>query len=240
MFLALFSFLDATERMTGSVPVALDPREQSYTMLLIGILSLSFLMISFSRNNNARSLITVVEVFFRESSTVEIQLKENMRIGSLSSIILLLNYLISFSLCNFIFFQRIILLDDTASMKLAFSIPFVFLSVETLGVLVVGLLSGEWKHISFTLLNTFNIAQFSGILFSVIGLFWIMSPSADKLFLSLFLAVISLKILSRLLKNSMAVLGNGIRWYYILLYLCTLEILPLFVISNFVLRSFIK
>jgi hypothetical protein len=89
-------------------------------------------------------------------------------------------------------------------------------------------------------LNTFNIAQFSGLLFSVIGLFWIMSPGADKLFLSLFLAVISLKVLSRLLKNSMAVLGNGVRWYYIMLYLCTLEILPLFVLSNFVLRSFMK
>lgn len=239
MFIALFSFLDAAEQVSVPVPNALDPREQSYTMLLVGILSLSFLMISFSRNNNARSIITVIEVFFRDSSSVEIQLKENMRIGSLSSIILILNYLVSFSLCNFIFFQRIILLGDTASMKLAFSIPFVFLSIETIGVLVVGLLSGEWKHISFTLLNTFNIAQFSGILFSVIGLFWIMSPSADKLFLSLFLSVISLKILSRLLKNSMAVLGNGIRWYYILLYLCTLEILPLFVISNFVLRIFI-
>ncbi|MEY4604724.1 MAG: hypothetical protein RIT43_2016 [Bacteroidota bacterium] len=240
MFLALFSFLDAAERMTGPVPTSLEPREQSYTMLLVGILSLSFLMISFSRNNNARSLITVFEVFFRESSAVEIQLKENMRIGSMSSLILILNYLISFSLCNFIFFQRILLLDDTISMALAFSIPFVFLGIETLGVLVVGVLSGEWKRISFTLLNTFNIAQFSGLLFSVIGLFWIMSPGADKLFLSLFLAVISLKVLSRLLKNSMAVLGNGVRWYYIMLYLCTLEILPLFVLSNFVLRSFMK
>ena len=240
MFTYSFSFFESSERTSLLLPSFLEPRTASYTALLLAIFSLSFLLISFARKSNSRSLTTVIQVFFREASTAEVQLKENMRIDSFSSVLLIVNYFVSFSLCNFIFFQRILLIDDFSSMLLAVSIPFMLIIVETISVLVVGLLTGVWNQISFTLLHTFNIAQFSGLLFSVIALFWTMNQNADKLFLSLYLMVISLKVLSRLLKNSIAVLAKGFNWYYLLLYLCTLEILPIFMLTHVVLKNFTK
>ena len=228
------------EQLNRIIPEVLIPREETYTMFLIAILSLSFLLISLSRNVNSRSLGTVVEIFFRDSDTLEVQLKENMRIGSFSSIVLITNFFISFTLCNFIFFHRKLLFDDGVSLWLAFGVPVVLFVVETLGVLLAGVLSGETKRLNAVMLNTLTISQFAGVLFTLIALFWIMNPGADKLFLSLFLAIVALKELSRVLKSSLSVLSAGISWYYLILYLCTLEILPLFVVSIYVLKNFLK
>lgn len=237
--IALTAFFQ-DEQLNRVVPEVLTPREETYTMFLIAILSLSFLLISLSRNVNSRSLGTVVEVFFRDSDTLEVQLKENMRIGSFSSIVLISNFFISFTLCNFIFFHRILLFDDGVSLWLAFGVPVLLFVVETLGVLLAGVLSGETKRLNAVLLNTLTISQFAGVLFTLIALFWIMNPGADKLFLSLFLAIVALKEISRVLKSSLSVLSAGISWYYLILYLCTLEILPLFVVTIYVLKNFLK
>jgi hypothetical protein len=171
---------------------------------------------------------------------MEVHLKENMRIGSFSSLVLIGNFFISFALCNFIFFHRILLFDDGISMWLAFLTPLILFITETFGVFIAGLLSGESKRLSIVILNTLTISQFAGILFTLIALFWIMNPGADKLFLSLFLAIVALREISRLLKSSISVLSGGIRWYYLILYLCTLEILPLFVVTVYVMKDFLK
>jgi hypothetical protein len=171
---------------------------------------------------------------------MEAHMKENMRIGSVSSVVLLVNFFVSFALCNFIFFHRILLFDDTISLWLAFGTPLLLFLTETLGVLFVGVLSGELKRLNRVILNTFTISQFAGIFFTLISLFWIMNPGADKLFLSLYLAIVALKEIARLLKSSIAVLVSGVSWYYLILYFCTLEILPLFVVIIYVLKNFLK
>jgi hypothetical protein len=224
----------------GPIPESLILREQTYTMLLIGILSLSFLLISLARNMNSKSLGTVVSIFFRDSESMEVRLKENMRIGSVSSVILLSNYFISFGLCNFIFFHRILLFDDSTSFWLSFGSSFVLFIVEIVGLLFVGLLSGESRRLHLALLNTLTISQFAGIFYTLIALFWIINTGADKLFLSLYLTIVALKAASRVLKSSATVLTNGVSWYYLILYLCTLEILPLFAICVYLLKNFLK
>jgi hypothetical protein len=229
-----------SEHYIGVVPDVLTPREQTYTVFLISILSLSFLLVSLSRNMNSRSIGTVLELFFRDSETMEAHMKENMRIGSVSSVVLLVNFFVSFALCNFIFFHRILLFDDTISLWLAFGTPLLLFLTETLGVLLVGILSGELKRLNRVILNTFTISQFAGVFFTLISLFWIMNPGADKLFLSLYLAIVALKEIARLLKSSIAVLVSGVSWYYLILYFCTLEILPLFVVIIYVLKNFLK
>jgi hypothetical protein len=108
------------------------------------------------------------------------------------------------------------------------------------GIVFAGLLSGETKRLQLVLLNVLTTSQFSGIFFTLIALFWIMNTGADKLFLSLYLAIVALKEITRVLKSSTSVLANGVSWYYLILYICTLEILPLFVICIYLLKNFMK
>jgi hypothetical protein len=128
---------------------------------------------------------------------------------------------------------------DDLSLLLSFLIPIILFGLETLGLYLAGSLSGEMKRLHVPVLNTLTVSQFSGLLFSIIALFWIMNPNADKLFLSLYLALICLKSITRVLKNSTNVLSSGVRWYYLMLYFCTLEILPLFVGVYYVVKNFL-
>ena len=221
------------------VPEVLTLRTETYTMLLIGIVALSFIFIAFSRMNNSKSLQTVIGVFFKGYS-IDQELKENMRLNSVSSILLLFNYIVSFSLCVFIFLNRIVLFDVNWSFLLSFSIPLLIFIVETVGLLVVGWIIGEQKSVSSSVSITLTGYQFTGLLLSVLSLFWVMNPDFNILFLGIFISILCLKFFSRLLKNSAAVLSSGVSWYYLILYFCTLEILPLILVYYYGLKNFMK
>jgi len=221
----------------GDVPSALSLRNETFTILLLGVLFISFLLISMSRLYNTRSLKTVIAVFF-QNSAIDQQLKENMNLGSLSSVFLIFNYFISFSLCCFLYLNRFMLLDNFSATIIAFIIPIGLFFIETVGLILLAWFTGEQKQLFSIHVITLTGNQFIGISFALLSLLWIMNPEFNKLFLSIFLGLFLLRYFVRLLKNSYIVLLNGVSWYYLILYFCTLEILPLFVIYYYVIKNF--
>jgi hypothetical protein len=163
-----------------------------------------------------------------------------MRLISFSSIILLVNYFIGFGLCLFLVIHRIIVTNDGLSLIIATSLPIGLFLIELVGPIIVGILTGEIKKISISVINTITGNQFFGLILSLLALFWIMNPLLNFWFLLVFIALICLKYLLRLFKSSYGVLINGVSWYYLILYFCTLEILPLFVAYNYVIKNFIE
>ena len=87
------------------IPEVLTLRNETYTLTLIGILTLSFLFVSLSRLSNNRAIPTVLSVFLMGESA-EQELKENMRLRSFSSVLLIFNYFVGFTLCGFLFFVK--------------------------------------------------------------------------------------------------------------------------------------
>lgn len=232
--LALQFFTGVSE----AVPMALEPKVETYTMYLIAFLSLSFLLVAISRIGNTKAIATVLAVSFK-SNGIDQVLKENMRLTSYSSIVLLLNYFIGVGLCTFLILHRIISMDDTWSLVSAIALPFALFLVEFLGPFIVGFLVGEVKKTSISAISTITGNQFFGLIFSLLALFWIMNPLYNYWFLWVFSALICLKYVMRVFKSSYVVLTNGVSWYYLILYFCTLEILPLFVAYNYVIKNFI-
>lgn len=225
--------------MSQEVPIRLEPKVETYTMFLIAFLSLSFLTVAVSRIGNTRAIATVLAVSFK-SNGVDQVLKDNMRLGSFSSIVLLLNYFIGFGLCLFIIVHRIYFLDDKLSLILAVSLPVALFFIEFLSPFIAGILTGELKQSGISTINTVTGNQLFGLVFSLLALFWIMNPLFNIWFLWAFISLICLKYLIRLFKSSYVVLTNGVSWYYLILYFCTLEILPLFVAYNYAIKNFIR
>lgn len=224
---------------TKNVPDTLMFRAETYTMLLIGIVALAFTFLALSRMSNGRSIQTVLGVFFKGASTEQI-LKENMRLNSFSSILLFFNFLICVSLCLFILFNRVLLVSGYLSFIFSLGISLVIFFLETIGLYLVGWITGEQKNLNNTIIHTLTGYQFTGLLLAVLSLFWIMNPEYNRIFLGLFISIMCLKIVTRLLKNSVSVLSSGVSWYYLILYFCTLEILPLFVAYYYVSKNFLK
>jgi len=222
----------------GEVPQTLDLRAGSYTLLLIGILAGSFLLVALSRMANNKAIPTVLSGFFK-TAALEQDLKENMRLQSFSSVLLIINYFVSFSLCLFILSKRILLIDQYSAIILSVSAPLALFFLETAGLFVTGIMTGELKKLNTSITITLTGNQFSGLILSLLSLVWIMNPEFNKFCLGVFIAIIGLNYFTRLLKNSIVVLLNGIPWYYLILYFCTLEILPLFVAYYYVLKNFL-
>jgi hypothetical protein len=77
--------------VSQEVPNMLEPKVETYTMYLIAFLALSFMFVAISRIGNTKAIVTVLAVSFK-SNGVDQVLKENMRLSSFSSVILLVNY----------------------------------------------------------------------------------------------------------------------------------------------------
>lgn len=221
-----------------AVPEALELRSKTFTLIMMGILAASFLLVAISRMRNNKAIPTVISVFFKNAS-LEQSLKDNMRLESMSSILLIINYFVSFSLCLFIFFNRIVLLDGYWAALSSIIIPIALFFLETVGLFMVGILTGELKKLSNAIVVTLTGNQLVGLGLSLLSLLWIMNPAFNKICFGAFVSIICFKYLTRLVKNSITVLLNGVPWYYIILYFCTLEILPLFVAYYYVLKNFL-
>jgi hypothetical protein len=102
------------------------------------------------------------------------------------------------------------------------------------------LISGtNFPIVSFSA-NTLIGLQLNGLIYTLIALIWILNPQWSFELMMLFTVLLLLFAISRLIKNSYLVLTEGVAWYYIILYFCTLEILPLFVAFNYIRMNFLN
>ncbi len=211
----------------SSVPMELDLRVQSFTLILTGILATSLLLVILARIRNSKAIPTILSSFLKNIS-IDQHFKENMRMESLSSIFLLLNYFVCFSVCLFLFFSRMLSLDLVWAIGLSIFIPIGLFALETLSILLVGAITGESKKLQSSLIITLSLNQFFGLFLSLFSLLWIMNPEFNAIYLVVFGFLLVSHYLMRVLKNTIAILINGVPWYYLILYFCTLEILPLY------------
>jgi uncharacterized membrane protein (UPF0136 family) len=73
-------------------------------------------------------------------------------------------------------------------------------------------------------------AQFLGLVYFLCAVLWLFISGQGVMFAQLALFLFFAETGFRVLKSIILVLKQGISWYYIILYLCTLEILPLLMI----------
>lgn len=213
---------------TGAIPDTLVPRAENRTLFLSGLFAVSLILIAIARISNYKAIGTVISAFFSLGSIHQL-LKENLRIISLSSILLLLNYLIASFICVFLVLNRTVGLDSNASFLFASIIPLGFAIFEIVGLAMTSFITGEGKTMEPAFQTSWVGFEFIGLPLSVLALIWIMNPALNFICLVIFCALIGARVLQRMTKSSILVLNRGVAWYYIFLYLCTLEILPLIV-----------
>jgi hypothetical protein len=223
----------------SSVPMELDLRVQSFTLILTGILATSLLLVILARIRNSKAIPAVLSAFLKNMS-INQHFKENMRMESLSSIFLILNYFVCFSVCLFLFFSRTLSLDLVFAIGLSILIPMGLFVLDTMGIILVGAITGESKKLHSSLIITLSLNQFFGLFLSLVSILWIMNPEFNAIYVVVFGILLVLHYLMRVLKNTIAILINGVPWYYLILYFCTLEILPLYSAYYYVAMNFTR
>jgi len=208
-----------------TIPQELIARDHPIT-LVVGLgMFLSFILIALAKLVQSDIYLRLTISFFKNKGLYS-YLRESFPIQKLGSILLIVNYWISFSMLLLVLFNT--QLDFlNKSMWLIVALPVIFLFYNVISFYSIGLFSGEAGLMQTPILMKINGAQFLGIGCSVLVFLLSLHFIDEHMFIYLAITLLAFENSLRLLRSLGYVFVQGVSWYYIIMYFCTLEILPL-------------
>lgn len=220
-----------------SLPSNLTLRENNLSHLIIPLVVISFVLITFAKFQNNHIFSSLIKLLFANKNFEQI-LKEDLKLSSSSSIALVINYFFIISTCVFLGIQASMNLSIQNTIIFSIAIPIVVFILQLLSLWIIGFITKEIKLIVVPLLETIVIIEFIGFILFFLALIWVLNPQFSNYFLIAFAFLLGLGFILRFFKSLFSVLNKGVPLYYIILYFCTLEILPLFIAYYYVGKYF--
>jgi len=226
------------------VPTQLNPIFETERWVLGCLLFIGFLLLALAKRLEPTILSSSIRSFFTLGTPESLQ-KFEIRFNSTGFILLAFNFLISLWVCFTLFAQHLAILEQNTWLIAGFEINSLQLTIATLAVVLcvicytfLGLILTSFVTGEYALIRTF-ISQswvnllFFNYLFFALGIIWLLNSSAADYFFEAFKILLIAYFTLRILKTIIAVLLEGVTWYYIILYLCTLEILPVVLVLHY-------
>lgn len=212
-----------------SVILAFDllPRENSQPIFYFGVLLMSLTLIAVARFTTVDIFRSVFIGQFR-SVSVYTFLKDTPPLNRSGSILLLINYFITVPLMTHFILMEMGF-DFVRSIWVSPLLVFGWFILNNISFLLISAITGEFRAFRSPFLFRLLEIEFMGILTALFVLVYLVNPGSHELIYSIFFWTLLSLFLLRLIKSVFVALRLGIAWYYIILYLCTLEILPLVV-----------
>lgn len=208
-----------------TIPQELIARDHPIT-LVVGLgMFLSFILIALAKLIQADIYLVLAASFFKNKGLYN-YLRESFPIQKAGSMLLLFNYWIAFSLLLLLVYKSQVGLYDE-NVWLVVVIPLSVLLYNIIGFYLVGLFTGESGIMQTPTLMKVNGAQFLGIGCSILVFLLSLHFIDEGLFMQFSLILLVFENTLRLIRSLVYVFTQGVSWYYIIMYFCTLEILPL-------------
>jgi hypothetical protein len=174
----------------------------------------------------------ISSTFVKPPSTIPYS-RENLSFFGKASWMLLANYFVVSAIC--IYMVQVYYGRENLSILI---VPLAYFVFQALSLFLVGGLSGEMKKLTehFLLLNfTYH---FIGLLLIPVLIVWLLNVDYSIYFIYGVASIFSFFWLLRVMRGILFALRNKVLWYYIILYLCSLEIWPLIAIYMLFVANF--
>jgi len=215
-----------------AVSLQITERGNESIKIILAILLFCVTTIALSKFNNSDLFRSVTKNFFR-FKLLESNFNDENRIGFAASILLNINFILSLTICFFLAFTNFVSGNEALIYALCFSAYLII--IQQISFRLVALLSGEHMISEEIGVLTKQIWHMAGLLFLIIALIWALNQQST-LAVSRFYFIILLTLFAfRYIKGIFLCHKMGIKWYYLFLYLCTLEIMPSLLLYNLVL-----
>lgn len=223
----------------------LDPILRTEGWILGFMLFVAFLLLALAKRLEPQIMGMTIRSFFTLGTPESLQ-KFEVRFNSTGFILLGFHCFISLLVCLTLFIQNtniiseqnmFVLKDGFSGFKLSITallINFLLIVYNFIGLFIMSLLTGERGLIRIFTTQSWVNLLFFGIVFFLLGVVWLLNPSVEDNLFYIFIYVLIAFFSFRFVKVLIASLSEGVTWYYIILYLCTLEILPLVVLYYYV------
>ncbi len=221
-----------------SAPLVYEVRGDSSSHFISILILLSIALLAFARFANGQVFMHVLRFSFRVQGLYE-AIRESFRLNSISSVLLLFNFYLSFFISVYLLLSRSNVLSLREVLMVSLASPLLVFLWQTYGLFFAGIISGNRRALRSPVVNTLVLLQSFGILLALLNFVWYLNPYYHQVCLLIFYAVCLLVVSGRILKNLVIGINNNISWYYLILYLCTLEILPVWVAYYYVATNFV-
>ena len=207
------------------IPSSLSARSESITLIATSMLAVSFFIVALARLGSRQQVYSLLKAVYKNQQVEKI-VQEEYPLNNLSSIFLILNYIITASALIFLSFAPSAFTENPYSIFTLLPIPFVVVFLPWFSLIFVGALTGEKEVIAESRMNTLLLAHFSGLVYSLLLLVWTFNVQWKETFIYIFFGITLFLWFYRFLRGFIFAFRKGAPWYYIILYFCTLEILP--------------
>jgi hypothetical protein len=221
------------------VPDQLISRNHPETMAILAIALMGTLFIGLARISNMKSIETVSKLFLNGQSMEQV-LKENLRLTSVSFILLIANFFVASGLVIWLLLSAVTTFDTFILFTMAIAVPAALVLFECIGIGIVGWITGESQKVNPIISSSLVGYAFFGLAFLGLVFIWVLNPAWTPFFSIVVFCLIGVQYLSRIFKSARIVLTNGVPWYYLILYFCTLEILPISFVYYYATLNFAK
>lgn len=224
-------------QLLAVVPDQLERNSPSGNTLLGLALVFCFILIALAQWLNF-GVLGRLGSFLLTSGSIEDAQKSEIRPFSLEAIILFLNFVLALSV-NIALALHYFTGESSSLFLLAGFGVCAFILLLQLGFTgVSGWITGEFPLFAIVIRQSYFEYVWLGIPLFLLAAIWMLNPQLAHLFFPILLILIFAAQLYRIIRAALVVFFTGAPLYYIILYLCTLEILPLFAAYYYVSENF--
>lgn len=225
MFALAFGIINNTSEIV--VPKLLSPKVNSIYSNITLFLSIGMLLITFARMSSSYFLVSIARSIYKNRSIEKIS-QEEMPLTALSSFCLIVNFLICASCLLYLtvdFFHQSI---HVSTLLAIIYTPMLFLFGPYIFLNLVEYITGEIGITKAIKLTNWAICKLLGILFSILVLLWVFNDKNAAIFTYVLSLILCLFYVYRIIRGIIFAFSKGISWYYIILYFCMFEIIPMY------------
>ncbi len=215
-----------------AVSLQITERGNESIKIILAILLFCVATIALSKFNNSDLFRSVTKNFFR-FKLLESNFNDENRIGFSASFLLNINFILSLTICFFLAFTNFVSGNEALIYALCFSAYLII--IQQISFRLVALLSGEHMVSEEIGVLTKQIWHMAGLLFLIIALIWALNQQSTLAVSRFYFIILLILFAFRYIKGIFLCHKMGIKWYYLFLYLCTLEIMPSLLLYNLVL-----
>lgn len=195
-------------------------------------LFVSIILLTITRTNNPSFISSLSKSLYKNRAVEKIILEESP-LSKIANFCLLSNFLLSFTIITSFLLSENYHLFGWLNWIIAFSIPIYLLVGPLFYLSLVEVISGE-NHFSKEIKLTNRIVcQFLGIIGTLFLLIWIFNQHSHVFVTYFTMYLISITYIFRLFRGFVFAFSKGLPWYYIILYFCTFELLPLYIVYHY-------
>ena len=217
-----------------AVSLQITERGNESIKIILAILLFCVATIALSKFNNSDLFRSITKSFFR-FKLIENNFNDENRIGFGTSILLNINFILSLTICFFLAFTNFVSVNEALFYAMCLSSYLII--IQQISFRLATLLSGEHMLSEEIGILTKQIWHMGGLLFLIFALIWSLNQQSTLSFSVFYLFMLLTLFAYRYIRGISLCFKIGVKWYYLFLYLCTLEIMPTLMLYNLMVKD---